>query len=231
MPSPGRIRIQPTRPLSGFTLLELMVTLAILSILGAMTFVALSSIKRTVSRRSMVTDLFSQMAVARTRAAVTERIQIVVIDAVKGTNGTYGYYYFEDAATPPTIFSGAQLGALLTAMNSPPTVPAGYSLTLRDSRESSTNGYYTNADAWDGPLPFPWTALGPTKLDLSTKGCSFCSAGYGAVGFLPTGRVVFSDGNVLGGFIVVQGDSGGTAASIRSGVGISPIGFVQQVER
>lgn len=214
----------------GFTLIETMTALAIFAILVALTVGAFGKMKSIVGRRSMAADLFSQLAMARNRARTAERMQILVIDAVAGANNYFGYYYFEDAATTPTLLSSSQLNSLVTAMNNPPTVPAGYNLRLRDARESATNGYYMNADAWDGPLPFPWTPIAPIKLDTSATGCSFCSGGRGAVGFLPSGRVVFSDNNALGGFLVISGDAVGPATNVRTGIGISPLGFVQQVE-
>jgi prepilin-type N-terminal cleavage/methylation domain-containing protein len=214
----------------GFTVIEMMAALAIVSILAALTVGAFTKVKSSVARRSMAADLYSQLALARNRARTAERMQIIVIDAAAGSNNTFGYFYFEDAATPPTLFSSSQLGALVTAMTAPPTVPAGYNLRLRDARTSSNNGYYLNADAWDGPLPIPWTPIAPTALNTSTSGCSFCSGGYGAIGFLPSGRVVFSDSTTLGGFIVLSGDAAGPTTSVRTGMGISPLGFVQQVE-
>jgi prepilin-type N-terminal cleavage/methylation domain-containing protein len=215
----------------GFSLIELVTALAIMAILAALTVGSFSSIKGIIGRRSMVTDLYSALTVARTRARLRERTQIVVIDAIAGLNGTFGYYHFEDNG--PTIFNGTQLGTLMTAMTDPPNVPPGpptYALNLRDQRTSPNQGYYLNANAWSGPLPFPWTPLAPVTLNTTT-GCSFCAAGYGAVAFLPTGRAVFSDNNNLGGFIVISGDTKGPTTTMQSGIGISSFGFIQQVER
>jgi prepilin-type N-terminal cleavage/methylation domain-containing protein len=226
------MRFQRSRG-DGFTLLEMMVTIAIVAILFALTVGAFSSLKGTIGRRSMALDLYSELNLARTRARFVERTQVVVIDATLGGNGYYGYYHFEDSGTPPTLFNGAQLQTLMSKMTNPPTLPAGYTLTLREQRTSLLNGYYLSADAWNGPLPFPWTPLTPTaspKLS-TTGGCSFCSGGYGAVAFLPGGRAVFSDNNNLGGFIVIAGETAGSTTNVRSGIGISPLGFVQQVEQ
>lgn len=214
----------------GFSLIELVTVLAIIAILTALTVGSFTTIKSIVGRRSMVTDLYSELSLARARARLAERTQVVVIVAPAALNKTYGYYHFEDSSLPPSLFNGAQLGALVTAMVSPPTVPAGYTLALRDQRTSLINGYYMNVDSWNGPLPFPWTPLAPVKLS-TVAGCSFCAGGYGAVAFLPSGRAVFSDNNVLGGFIVVAGDAAGPNTSVRSAIGISPLGFIQQVEQ
>jgi prepilin-type N-terminal cleavage/methylation domain-containing protein len=213
----------------GFSLIELVTALAIMGILAALTVGSFSSIQGIVGRRSMVTDLYSALSVARARARLTERAQIVVIDAAKGNNGTFGFYHFEDGTPTPTLFNASQLNTLMGLMTDPPNVPAGYTLTLRDQRTSLYNGFYLNVDSWDGPLPFPWSPLGTVKLN-STAGCSFCTGGYGAVGFMPSGRAVFSDNNALGGFIVISGDTTGAGTAVRSGIGISPLGFIQQVE-
>lgn len=212
-------------------MVEMVAVLAIIAVLAGLTYSALSRIKSTAGRRSMATDLYSEVSMARSRARAKERTQIIVIDATSGTNQTYGYYHFEDAATPPAIFTSADLVALLTAMVNPPTVPAGYTLTLLESRTNANNGYYMNADGWSGVPPFPWSSLAVSSRVSTVNGCSFCSAsGYGAVALLPSGRAVFSDGNTLGGLIVIQGDTAGGQTTVRTGIGVATSGFVQQVE-
>jgi hypothetical protein len=179
----------------------------------------------------MVTDLYSELLLARSRARARERTQIFVLDAAAGPNNTYGYYHFQDAATPPAILNTASLNSLVLAMTDPPTVPAGYTLSLLESRASPGNGFFMNADAWGGVPPFPWAGLAVAGKVSTTNGCSFCSGGTGAVAFLPSGRAIFSDGNAVGGLIVVQGDAAGPQTSVRSGIGISPSGYVQWVEQ
>lgn len=206
-----------------------MTALAIITILAGLTIAAFSQIKSSTSRKAMATDLYSELSIARQRARARERAQIIVIDAVAGTNGTYGYYHFEDSGTPPTLFSGAQLNTLLTSMTDPPTVPVGYTLTLVEQRANVNNGYVMATDGWGGAPPFPWTPIGSPNVNTA-GGCSFCTSGYGAIAFLPSGRAVFSDSNVVGGFIVISGDAAGPQTTVTSGVGIAPSGFIQQVE-
>jgi hypothetical protein len=209
-----------------------MTVLAVLAILASSTILSLSKMKSTLARRSMSVDLYSELAMARARARMKERTQIVVVDAAPGSNGTFGYYHFEDSATPPAIFSGSQLSSLVGAMTNPPAVPAGYTLTLLESRTSATNGFSLSADAWAGTaLPFPWAGLMTSGKISTASGCSFCSSGQGAVAFLPSGTAIFSDSNALGGFIVVAGDSASPGTGMTTGIGISPTGFVEQVER
>jgi prepilin-type N-terminal cleavage/methylation domain-containing protein len=222
------------RSRAGFTIVEMMVVIAVVGVVAAMGAAALSNMKSSLGRRAMTVDFYSELGVARMRARAKERTQIIVVDANAGTNGTFGYYHFEDAATPPAIFSGTQLANLVTAMTNPPTVPAGYTLLLLEQRSSATNGFYMNTDGWSGtPLPFPWAGLMDAGGKISTiNGCSFCAApGAGAIGFLPSGRAVFSDSNLRGGFIVIAGDTAGPSTKLLAGIGISPTGFVQQVER
>lgn len=215
----------------GFTLVEILAAVAIFAVLAALTYGAMSRIKSNVGRRSMATDLYSEMLMARNRARAKERAQILVLDAAAGSNNTYGFYHFQDAATPPAILDAANLGNLVLAMTDPPAVPAGYTLTLLESRASATNGFFMNADSWGGVPPFPWAGLAVANRVSTSSGCSFCSGGAGAVAFLPSGRAIFSDGNALGGMIVVQGDAAGPQAGVRSAIGISPSGFVQLVEQ
>jgi prepilin-type N-terminal cleavage/methylation domain-containing protein len=225
--------ISDTRSRAGFTVIEMMVVLAVVAVVAAMGAAALSNVKSSLGRRAMTVDLYSELGMARMRARAKERTQIIVIDANAGTNGTFGYYHFEDATTPPTILSSTKVADLLTAMTNPPTVPAGYTLTLLEQRSSATNGFYMNTDAWRGTaLPFPWANLMDTGKISTVNGCTFCAApGAGAIGFLPSGRAVFSDSNVRGGFIVIAGDAAGPSTTVLAGIGISPTGFVQLVER
>jgi prepilin-type N-terminal cleavage/methylation domain-containing protein len=226
----GAPRGTPGRP-NGFTLVEMVVALAIFTVLAALTYGAMSRIKSTVGRRSMATDLYSEMLMARSRARAKERAQILVLDAAAGSNNTYGYYHFQDAATPPAILNAAALGNLVLAMTDPPAVPAGYTLALLESRASPSNGFYMNSDSWGGVPPFPWAGLAVAGRVSTTNGCTFCSGGAGALAFLPSGRAIFSDGNALGGLIVVQGDAAGPQTDVHSAIGISPSGFVQLVEQ
>lgn len=214
----------------GFSLVEVLTVLAIIGVLAGMVAVGISRLKGAAARKSMAADLYSQFLLARSRALARERTQIIVIDAVAGTNGTFGYYQFEDAATPPAIFTPTQLNNLLTAMTDPPTVPAGYTLKLIEQRTSTTNGFLMATDAWPGALPVPWNGVGPLAVS-TVGGCSFCAGGTGAIGFLPGGRVAFSDGNAVGGFIVLAGDPGGIGTNVHTGIGIAPTGFVQKVEQ
>jgi hypothetical protein len=211
-----------------------MTALAIIAVLSGLVIGAFSQIKSSTGRKSMVTDLYSQLSVARQRARARERAQIIVISAAQNSKGFYGFYHFEDAgqtdgSVTPTLLSDAQLNALVTAMTNPPTVPSGYVLTLLESRENVNNGFVMTADAWSGAPPFPWTATGSPNVN-TTGGCSFCVSNYGAVAFLPSGRAVFSDQNVVGGFIVIAGDTAGPQTTVKSAIGIAPSGFIQQVE-
>jgi hypothetical protein len=217
----------PVRTRTGFTVLELAVVTAIASLLIGMGLMAFSNLKVSVKTKNLAGDLLSTLANAHGRATARQRTQIVVIDAIAGANGTFGFYHFEDAATAPNIFSATDLSAILGSLNpsQPSTAPNPYVLRVVDSTYDVNNSYLAATNAWGGTLPFPFT---PVPVNTS-GGCSFCSAGAGATAFLPNGRAIFSDGNTLGGLIMLQGTAPTGSTANKTGLAISPTGFFQKL--
>ena len=215
----------------GFSLIEMMVTLAIVAILAGLTLLAFSALRTQSNRRTFAADLVADMLMARSRALALQRTQVVVIDAAAGANGVFGYFHLEDTATanadggvPQNIFVQSDLTAVLGALNPsvPSTTPSPYVLSALESNEQTISPFYQSATSWGGALPFPFAAI---PQDTSA-GCSFCTGGLGAIAFLPNGRATFSDGNAVGGLITVQG-KGGTGTASISGIVVSTTSLVQ----
>lgn len=231
----GVSRIRP----SGFTIVETMVVVAIVTIIASMTVTGLVTAKNNATRRSFVSSLYGQLVSARARALSRQRPQIIVLIAPPNSHATYGYYYFEegDATTPPRVLSASSLSTLVSVLDPYQftTSPVGYTLRLLDSSQMSTSPFYESSDAWNGaPLPFPWNRIPstPTSPIITVGGCSFCSSGKGAVAFLPDGQAVFSDpsSNAAGGLVVIS-VTGSPSSTTLSAVGISPSGLSQVLER
>jgi hypothetical protein len=205
-----------------------MVALSILVILVGLTLGALSQLRSQAGRRAFTADLTADLALARNRAITRQRTQVIVIDAVAGTNNVFGYFHLED--TGNRIYSTADLTALLVGLDpsKPSTAPSPYTVQALEAASQDVSPFFLDAKAWSTStaLPFPFAAV---PQDTS-GGCSFCTSGVGAVAFLPNGKAVFSDGNAAGGLVAVQG-RGGTGASSMSAVLISSTSLVQTLVR
>jgi type II secretory pathway pseudopilin PulG len=211
---------------AGFTVIEMAVALGIVTVIAALGLLAFSNLSNSVRQKNVGLSLVSNLSLAHARALTRQRTQLVVVDAVAGTNTTYGFYHFEDAANPPNIFAANDLNTILGALNPslPSTAPNPYVLTLIDSSWDTKSPYLSDPNSWDGGLPFPFGAVSTN----TAAGCSFCANGMGAVAFLPNGRAIFNDGNVLGGVVVLQSTSSAGATG-KVGVAISPTGFIQRL--
>lgn len=227
------IRRRPDAP-RGFTLVEMSAVIAIVAVLAALTINGMGALRESVRRRSQAADLYSALELARTRALSRQRTQVVYIDAAAGTNGVFGFFSFEDATTPPNLFTATQLATLVGTLDPSDvtTAPAPFTLRRLDDVTGTYNPFFLDADAWQGkPLPFPWGALAAVlNGPISTAGgCTFCTAGNGAVALLPNGKAIFSDANVIGGMVVLRQVTPNNVTRV-TGVGIAASGFAQLVE-
>lgn len=225
----------------GFTLLEMMVTVAIVAVLSALVYSGIGALRESARRRSLSADLYSGIALARARAIAKQRTQLIVLKTVGPPTGPFGFYHFEDQyPTPPAsteILAATDVNAIVSVLDPTnlSTVPAGYGLARINESTTTFNGFQQTADAWNGnPLPFPWAALatsvgGPVN---TREGCTFCSGGAGGIALLPNGRAIFSDSNTAGGLVVIrqQTENPNGPISRVTGVAVSPSGFVQLVE-
>jgi type II secretory pathway pseudopilin PulG len=211
----------------GITLLELTVVLAIATVLVGMGMMAFSNFQGSFKAKNLSGDLMGTLGHARGRAIARQRTQIIVIDAIAGANNTYGFYHFEDAAQPPNIYAASNLNTILGSLNpsQPSTAPNPYVLSTVDSNYDAANPYLATTSAWTGTLPFPFAPLSTN----TSAGCSFCSGGTGAIAFLPNGRAIFSDGNAVGGLVMVQNVARDGTVTGKTGLAISPTGFFQKL--
>jgi hypothetical protein len=211
----------------GITIVELTVVLAIATVLVSLSVMAFSNFKYSIKAKNLSGDFMGTLGHARARAVARQRTQIVVIDAVAGANGTYGFYHFEDAAQPPNVFAAPNLTAILGSLNpsQPSTAPNPYVLLLVDSNYDVVNPYLAATNAWGSTPPFPFALL-PTN---TTGGCSFCAGGNGAIAFLPNGRAIFSDGNTVGGLVMLQSVARNGSVTGQTGLAISSSGFFQKL--
>jgi prepilin-type N-terminal cleavage/methylation domain-containing protein len=216
---------------AGFTLIEAMVAVAIIGILAALSASALSSLRNGARRRSASADLYGALMSSRNRAISRQKTQVVVISTKADSMGFFGHYVFEDATTPPSIFSSSHLTTILNALDpaKPSTAPAAYQLQMLDSLNVTVNPYLISADAWSGVAPpFPWTTtvVSGTKVD-TTAGCTFCVSGRGAIAFLPNGRVIFNNANATAGMVVIDP----LTTAPPSALAVSASGFAQLVDK
>jgi prepilin-type N-terminal cleavage/methylation domain-containing protein len=211
-----------------FTVLEMAVALAIASMLAGLGLMALGGLNASMKRQSFATDLYTAMAQSRSRAISRQRTQVMVIRTVAAADGTFGYYEFEDAAAPPNIYSATDLSTILGTLDPSKfniTTPPPYSLSLVDKNTVTISPFTIATNSWGGTLPFPFAQV----TTNTSGGCSFCTAGSGAVAFLPNGKVIFSDANGAGGLVVVQSTSADGSPATKSGVAVSPTGFFQKL--
>ncbi len=203
----------------GFSLLELMVVVAIIGVMSAIAAWAFGALKGRITQANFSTDLTSTLNASRLRAISKQRNVILLFD----TNGSdAGFYQIDDlcciaGAAPGLISINNQndLSTLNTNFNSytPPSygMAATYSIRVLYSAKAGGVGHYAaTTGVWGTSVafPFPFSGL-PTD---TSKGCTFCdSSGRGSVAFLPDGRAVFNavagaaaPGSTIGGAVVLS---------------------------
>lgn len=219
-------------PLRGFSLVELMVALAIFAILTALVLGGLSDLRKQGSRQAFASGLYTTMSLARSRATARQAAQVIVVWAAPNSFGSFGYYYLEDVTSPPALFSDSQLATILASLDpqNPGALAGSIKLKLIDSTMVSSSPFLASASGFGGnPLPFPWTNIVGAGGPTTVNGCSFCDASrnIGAVAFLPNSRAVFSDKNKSYGWVSVMEGNG--ASKRLTALAVSAGGFVQWV--
>jgi len=185
----------------GFTLIELVVAMAVIGVLAGMSAVALGRMKTRGNFSSASGDFIATLRTARAEAFARGNPTVVVVDslaarwwAIEDVNGDFSLASFSPSTPAPSpdrlIYSG--------------TLPSGTS--------------FGPLDGWGSALPPPYSAIPTGYLNIvladggsggvaditvdggsaapNFKYCSFCdtSSKQGAITFLPSGGAIFNGG-------------------------------------
>lgn len=203
----------PFRP-RGFSLIEMMVVIAIVGVLTAMSVAAYQEIGTASASQNAVNEMVGAMVRARARAAERQTDVWVVVHpgfdkrANSLSGGEGAYFVFEDKKLN---FNAASAGALASGDVSYRWVGGISFSPLSSGQLSGTNGKLIDSAIFEEhpgrsvkmDIPGAGFTLGPTEAPFAgmivTSGCSFCSIGplgapRGAIVFSPDGSARFIDG-------------------------------------
>lgn len=226
----------------GFTLIEVMVVVAIAGILAALAITGLTQLKNSATQRNFVGDLGASLVSGKLRAMARQRPVVFVLK----TAAPAAFYELDDLGgtlTTPTslaayaaAFDPANPGAALGPSGSVQLLDEGHANVTSANATAAGAMVIASTTPWGTSTKFPFPFQN-VPLDTS-GGCTFCVGSAGAVVFLPDGRAVLSDSNgnsPLGGVVVFGRRSGTTNAEDgvinRKGVAISTTGHVEVMNR
>jgi len=189
------------RRVRGFTLVEMLVTMAIASVLAGMSAIALTRMKTRGNFASATGDFLATLRSARAEAFARGNPTVVIVDSWSGL-----WWSVED------LNGDFSLGSFSPATPAPSPDRLIYSGQLPSSTSFGPQG------GWGAALPQPYSGI-PTGFvnillpdggsggvaDIGADGgtsapnfkyCSFCdpATGLGAITFLPSGGASFSGG-------------------------------------
>lgn len=176
----------------GFTLLEVLVVLAIVGVLTGMAVVAFDAVGRRGALQNAAFDFQGAMSLARTRAVSRGYpVWVVVYPTAnrEGLTGGMGAFSVVEDRNSTYVRNPAKLFALKLEVNvvgDMGTVSAVY--FLED---------YNKKVRFESLTPGKVGVLGAPFKALAVQTCSFCSVSAhqsGAIGFFPDGSVRFIDG-------------------------------------
>ena len=185
----------------GFTLIEMLMAVAIIGVLAGMSAVALDRMKSRGNFASATGDFIATLRTARAEAFARGNPTVVVVDmdarqwwAVEDVNGDFALASFSSSSPAPSPDRLIYQGQLPTNVSFGPV--NGWGAALPAPFSGVPTGY-TNIVLADG-------GSGGT-VDISVDGgsaapnfkyCSFCdtSSKKGAITFLPSGGALFSGG-------------------------------------
>lgn len=188
---------------AGFTLLEMMTALGVLSVLMGISVLALGGMKKRGSFASATGELLGNLSRARAEAYGRGTATVFIIDTVGNR-----WWSLEDVAgtfVPATT---------LTTFNPATPAPAGFSLLGSNTFPTgvtftgASNGYAATLPAPYAGVPASAGAIPPPTFAY----CSFClgsgaNQGFGAVRFEASGGATFSGGpTAVGQSLSIAGD-------------------------
>ena len=206
----------------GFTLLEVMIAVAIIGIVAALSASTLSGVGARNAKQNAVNDIYSVLQMARARAQNNSDVYVIVYPTMQkngtATGGNGAIFVYEDGngdfrTNTGTCDGSGQCG--WAAFSPPNAVKAGVfsatnpdkllaSIYLSDYPKSNVQ-FAAGSHVWTAPF----SGIGSAA---DTNGCSFCSGSKGAILFTDN-QVVFLDsagrstGTGLGGFALAAKDN------------------------
>jgi len=208
----------------GYTLVELVVTLAVASVLAGMSAVALSRMKTRGNFASATGDFLSTLRTARAEAFARGNPAVVVVDpqlgqwwSVEDVAGAFSLASFDPLNPAP-----APARLIYSGQVPPGTIfgPAtGFGSALPPPLSGIPTGYVNILLADGGSGGVADISVDGGSSAPNFKYCSFCDPGSqrGAITFLPSGGATFSGGPLSVGQQIsmqdVQSGDGGTGAT------------------
>jgi prepilin-type N-terminal cleavage/methylation domain-containing protein len=180
----------------GFTLIELMVALAVIGVLTGLAVPNFTNMARGYRLRSAVGDTQALMRLAQSSAIRSGQVNMLVINTNTDSVAT------DDAVT---LFRGTSAAAtdsfdhttITTGqMNGSAAPPANW-VRVQGLLFTSNSGYsgvgINQVGAWSVSAATKISVPAPYNTIPRALGCSFCTSGKGAIFFLPDGTAKFSN--------------------------------------
>jgi prepilin-type N-terminal cleavage/methylation domain-containing protein len=236
----------PVRRLRGFTLIEMMMVVAIVGVLAGMAAMALSRMKTRGNFASATGDFAATLRAARAEAFGRGNPTVVIVDtqagawwAIEDVLGTFTLASFDPANPAPSNPDGGLGDRLIYRGTLPSGVSFGPSGGIGQALPMPFSGIptgYVNivlADGGSGGTANITADGGSSAPNFAY--CSFCDTGTGkgAITFLPSGGATFSGGpGTVGQQLSIQDlalDGGGGATSIIDYAIVAATGSIEPV--